>query len=575
MNNKRDLIFISDHDLGHHPITRKPYSSGASTRYRSINPALALSRYGIQSHLFSTKYDKRIDRFIHFEKETVFILGKLFSSESTELACQLGRNGYRLVLDLCDNYLEGGLLFDIYERLINIADCILVNTAEMHSRVTRFGLSVPIYLIPDLTDASPKPFRQIEDQNRLRSLVFGHKTVCESLSRWLANLNSFPTTERLLIIELVTNIDADVLKWYDVVSKKYNSLIITLTQWTEIAVEHAADRSDLVLIPGGNDAFYQTKSTNRLVDSVIFGLPVVAFPYPSYKKYDRYFPITDNPKEGLLSLLNDREIWTNRWNDGRSLIEIEYSESTIGQRWKTMVDSVNNQTPRNPVDLSLTNNKIRNLDRRFIFSSQEIVFGKGVELVIDSQLENETYGKRGHAILNCALRVLTKMRTGGIPQLLTTYMAENSQQVTMKNYEVKEFHPTWEFRGAVNVKQAFLERAKNKGELRPLLHISSELLYSRVMSEFEIMSLLCFGSQVLEPFLGRFYGPTWFDVMSRVEEIWNTLNRLTISSESPRPDQWTDLKLQCIESIYYILLLDGVKGSPAQFSSFELQHTPD
>jgi len=112
------------------------------------------------------------------------------------------------------------------------------------------------------------------------------------------------------------------------------------TIWSDII------SSDIVVIPflGELPPFELAKGNNRLTQSMVLGMPVVASPIPAY------FSIVDQYRNGIITFNNDKEDWKEALSYLRSpevrreigtrahnAVVFKYHISTIGGYWKEIL----------------------------------------------------------------------------------------------------------------------------------------------------------------------------------------------------------------------------------------------
>ena len=339
MGSNYRIAFITNHQIGYSPYTGKATAAGASARLRAILPAQYLASNGhsvevISLHKSSTKSAEHIDTAYN-----LYVISKIFDREAIAKVERLVLLGKVIVFDFCDNYFEESELNEFsaeHHYLLSIARIVTVNTFEMGHLLRRIKPDLIVFVIPDCFETTLQPLRRLPAMGVLRCLVFGNRLVCQHLSKWLREIAVLPF-KGAVSIEVLTQVDVQVLNWIDEQRKVLpESIQLTLTNWTEYQLDNSIRRSDLVLIPSDDGVFYRTKSPNRLFESVIAGLPVIAYPVPSYIEFIDDIPLTSNVKKGFELLFEKPDVAYKGLLRARKKIAAKYNSDSIGARWKSM-----------------------------------------------------------------------------------------------------------------------------------------------------------------------------------------------------------------------------------------------
>lgn len=112
-------------------------------------------------------------------------------------------------------------------------------------------------------------------------------------------------------------------------------------QWKEKEIHKEIKDSDIVILPSPLDQFAMCKDENRLVQSMVIGIPCVASPIPAYVDlYDKFDPhpfiLTDNSEKSWLdcvAALEDPMIRKNLGEYGRKCVIEDYNIDNIGQQF--------------------------------------------------------------------------------------------------------------------------------------------------------------------------------------------------------------------------------------------------
>jgi hypothetical protein len=329
------IRFITHHNIGK-DLRGNWNSAGPSGRLRCIYPSQLLSKcFGeVQIHSLFYGIDKELISKIN--RDDVVIVSKLINRGQVEFIRHLKQHEVRCIIDFCDNYFDSGEHQSITHDLLSLADVVTANTPEMTNVIRRQGVINPerVIYVPDAVDVSASPPR-VRQYGTIRLLSYGNRLVCNHLSRWIPSLYELSRSVDLSL-EVVTSLDEDILKWISKTNEKLDERFqISLTKWNEFAIEEAFKRCDIVLIPSDpNDNFNYTKSTNRLVECINRGKPVVAFPLPAYMSFDDVLFLTDNVADGISKLRKmEHEEKLSRIKNAQARVRILFSDQSLLLAW--------------------------------------------------------------------------------------------------------------------------------------------------------------------------------------------------------------------------------------------------
>lgn len=255
----------------------------ASTRYRTILPAMALQRLGCE-------ITKDADTLV-FSKDKV-----------SEEVLRLYK---RRVYDVCDDNFDCARRGDEYRRHVAEADAVTCNSDVMrfviHKKCNRVAT-----VIPD-------PYEHDEWAPSWGDglLWFGHSVNVKDLVRVLPGLPP---------VHVITS-ETDK---------------VAFTEWSPEAVDDGLRKSSMVIIPTGRG---MTKSANRLIESVRAGKFVVAEPLPAYEEFAEWMWVGDLHK-GVERALSHKDECLARVKACQDYIRDRYSPDRIGGMWLTLLKSL-------------------------------------------------------------------------------------------------------------------------------------------------------------------------------------------------------------------------------------------
>ena len=273
----------------------------------SVNDRMASFRYRMRIPSESDKYESvfsvsPVDADIHF-------FSKGFNSEEVEMARQCNK----VVYDICDDWFLHKDRNLIAREFIDIADAVTCPTKEMARRVLE-ETGVTAIVIGDPYEFELSPVKPVSS---IKVMWFGHESNINTLD--ISNYN-FP-------IEIVTN------------TRERTIRNIRFTPWSISNLRHAFKRNNVVIIPSLNDNKNLVKSPNRVIESLISGMHVVAAPLPSYIEFRNFINIDVDMNEGIKTGFDK-----NRTLAGQKYASKNYSADSIGEKWKKLFMTVSGLT---------------------------------------------------------------------------------------------------------------------------------------------------------------------------------------------------------------------------------------
>lgn len=329
------VLFLTDHQIGYDRETREPVAAGVSSRLRVLLPAKGLANRGYKVAVKSLRDGRDAD----IQNYDIYVVSKIFYPKSVEAIKTLHRRGALIISDHCDNYLQGGEYQRFQLETIQHSDRLICNTWEMYKAIKTHTRNLPVDIIdePHEIDLSPIRFEGIVNGNPLRVLCFGNRQLVWHLLEAAPGI--IKTSKfRDLQFELVTLIDSEV----ELLANRFRQITpdnvnLILTRWTEHEMTSAFARSDMVFIPAVHQKFNQTKSPNRLVEAVAAGLPVVAFPIPSYRFLQDFIPLTDDFLVGYRYLTSHRDLAALNLRRAQELVSKRHSQARVTAQWSDSI----------------------------------------------------------------------------------------------------------------------------------------------------------------------------------------------------------------------------------------------
>lgn len=255
----------------------------ASTRYRVVLPAMALTRLGVE---------------VTKDAETL-IFGK--DKVDPELLSKYPKRIY----DVCDDNIDCAVRGEEYRRHIANSHLVTCNSDVMrfviHRKCNRIATVIP----------DPYEHDEWEPSWGENLLWFGHSVNVKDLIRVLPGLPP------------VTAITSGT------------SRLESFVEWSPEAVDDGLRKCAVVILPTGRAI---TKSANRLIESVRAGKFVVAEPLPAYEEFAHLMWVGDLHK-GVEWALRNKDECLKRVRACQDYIRHRYSPMRIGEMWLKAIKS--------------------------------------------------------------------------------------------------------------------------------------------------------------------------------------------------------------------------------------------
>jgi hypothetical protein len=308
------------------------YSPGASARLRVISPALELIKFGHHVKITSIPNEQTN---INFNNDSdLYILSKITNpSHLNQIASYFEINkDKRLIIDICDNRFETNIYHSLFVKLVEMSTAVFCNSLAMSKIISKYSNHKFIDILPEPIEGDQLLRKELDPDN-VRLLWFGHQDGLFQLKKNYQQIQSMTQIRSLHIVTAPTN---EVLSWIDQINNSSkNRLPLIFNPWSINGLRNAASISDISVLPGSNDNFWLTKSPNRLLQSLWYGLRVAAFPFDSYLNYDKYICLDFNIVNAITkSITNYPEA------DYINIINSTYSKKSIGEIWNSSINKI-------------------------------------------------------------------------------------------------------------------------------------------------------------------------------------------------------------------------------------------
>ena len=303
----------------------------ASHRLRGEMIAAELTKAGYNA--IATRSLENVD------KDTVVVFLKFSQPDEIEAAKRLGAF---TIYDLCDNKFEEQPEFG---PCCLAADHVTVNSEQMGvSVLNNTGKSSTV--IPDPFERPILP-PKFDPKGDIRILWFGSGAslkffpmvdIWQALERDIKNYHFTMITSKA---ERITNKMRE--RFNRGVIKNIDFNRITIIEWDWATQGDLLQTSDLVLMPVSTDNYRtDTKSANRVIDSLVSGRWVVTSPLASYLEFDE-FTWQKDPMQGIKWALENPDKAVEKIRAGQQYTIEKFAPAVIAQKWAEIF----NDTGRN------------------------------------------------------------------------------------------------------------------------------------------------------------------------------------------------------------------------------------
>ncbi len=302
------------------------YSGGyaakrASHRLRGDLPAQALRNLGFDAT--ATRKMPSLD------KDTVVVFLKFSLPEEINHA---KNQGAKTIYDLCDNKFNEK---PEYIPCCLAADAITVNSLEMGASV-KTVTDKPSTVIFDPFER-PILDPKFSPEKDIKLLWFGSMAslkffpMVEIWQRLEKEIKNYHFTMVTAKAERITQKFKDRAARGAVTGVNFNRL--SIVDWNWDLQGQKLHECDAVLMPVSTEHYRtETKSANRVIDSLVSGKWVITSPLPSYVEFDS-FTWQKDPIEGIKWALNNQEAVIEKITQGQQYSIENYNVDLAAKKW--------------------------------------------------------------------------------------------------------------------------------------------------------------------------------------------------------------------------------------------------
>jgi hypothetical protein len=313
----------------------------ASTRLRAYLPSKYMQSAGWPCELYNAR---------NANQYQAVVFQKAYDDKEIELAQSLKTQGVKTVLDLCDNHFynpaDDPVLTKRAERLqrmLDIVDHVTISTGAL-AEILPPGkpYSVIDDAVDDMAISAVQHLRnKLRHRKKLRSKASDFRVV------WFGNAGQRDIKHGLIDIPAIlpalnavhqnhplsfTVISGSKPMWRDYVHAQNNTFPVHYHTWDRRFFRQLFQQFDVCVIPVSDNPFTRVKTSNRLLLSLLLGVPVIADPIPSYLEFAPYVRFGDW-EANLRDYAAHPHVRQAQVDAGRQYILDTYTEERVVRQW--------------------------------------------------------------------------------------------------------------------------------------------------------------------------------------------------------------------------------------------------
>lgn len=320
----------------------------ASFRYRAFLPCKYLRQTGWSCEIFNYK---------NLEKYQIVVFQKLYDQKTLELVKILKKQGVITIFDLCDNHfyyrLEDPLALaerkEKLQTMLNLVDVISVSTPELKKIIGDKTDKTPV-VIDDALEPPKINFLGQEylrlrhkfaniQHNSFKIVWYGNAGTITPPYGMIDLVKVLPYLEKLhqklpLKLTVISNSKTNF--------KQYVSdakIPVKYHRWQLTTFPYLFSQNDVCIIPVSLNHLTRCKTNNRLVLSLLLGVPVVADKIPSYEEFSEFVLFSDWEKNLHQYALNS-QLRQQHIEQGKEYILAKYNRQRVVTQWSTLFQTL-------------------------------------------------------------------------------------------------------------------------------------------------------------------------------------------------------------------------------------------
>ncbi len=298
----------------------------ASVRLSAIIPA---SHIGTEAAYFGRDMDPAA--FLDKHRPTTLIITKAFDEGPLHLAkCAVAR-GVKIVTELCNSDQLSDADGKMNAELAALSAGIVVHTPIMAKEAQR-AFGKPCTIIEEPTEY-PRGAAAFNPGAVIKLLWFGISAPHDTLHEGIKSLLRFDRPMQLLILSNEIPTFLNEIVWPP-------SFRHRVVPWAFDIQYEGFKWCDLVFLPGLDRLDKQTRSPNRLVESINAGRLAIAHPLPQYQELADFCVCRSDYVDALRSALADLELSLAKIQRGQRYIAGRYSPHIVSRKWADFVAEI-------------------------------------------------------------------------------------------------------------------------------------------------------------------------------------------------------------------------------------------
>lgn len=328
-------------------------SKVASVRMRMAVAAEALKNKGNEVIISDGKQALEVDYL--FIGKIDYVTDKERYIRWIDRVGKLENTKAKIVLDYTDNHLAGHTLATDFYKLIlkNNRIVVICNSHKMLELLIEHKIKRDnIYIINE-----PIEIEKIEpNQNKINQKIglwFGHLSNIEYLYRELIKFQNFFNENKVELIILTNNNTLPEKLAQDL--RQIRGLKLKIRKWSVPEMIKSSEEANFIFLPTGyKDIRKKGASSNRLLTSIMLGLPILSNEHDSYLDYKNYYEEININNMHKIIINNEFDI--NKIKEGQNKVENENSKKIISEKWVEVFENINQE------DVSgITNENYKNI----------------------------------------------------------------------------------------------------------------------------------------------------------------------------------------------------------------------
>jgi hypothetical protein len=286
-------------------------------------------------HLAAHGYDSKLLGRVRIGRPDVVVFQKAYAAPHLDLAARLKARGARLVLDVCDNHFynptgspEYAARADRLRRMIELADVVTASTRTLADVIEHPRCVV----VDDFVEWPDELAAPRADSDPFRLLWFGNAGdpdlgfgMCD-LGGILEAIAPFAEARPVELV-VSSNSAAAYGRW--IAGAPFPT---RYEAWSPRSFQQLARRAHVSVLPITLNPFTAAKTANRVVTSILHGLPVVAGAVPSYAELGDFL-LFDDWERNLRRYADDAELRAAHVANGQRFIAERFADRRIVSQW--------------------------------------------------------------------------------------------------------------------------------------------------------------------------------------------------------------------------------------------------